>query len=96
MYVLVTYDVNTQTPEGRRRLRNVAKCCLDNGQRVQKSVFELNVSSTQWAQCKHRLESTVDPTLDSLRYYFLGNDWRRRIETFGVETSFDIDGPLFA
>jgi len=96
MYVLVTYDVNTQTKEGRRRLRNVAKCCLDFGQRVQQSVFELNVDSTKWAQCKHRLESIVDPKLDSLRYYFLGNDWRRRVEQFGVETSFDIDGPLFA
>ncbi len=96
MYMLVTYDVSTQDKKGQRRLRKVAKCCLDYGQRVQQSVFELNVNPAQWAECKRRLESTVDPALDSLRYYYLGNDWHRRIEQFGVVTSFDIDGPLFA
>lgn len=96
MYVLVTYDVNTQDQEGRRRLRNVAKCCLDYGQRVQQSVFELEVNPAQWTECRQRLESTVNPEVDSLRYYYLGNDRHRRIEQFGVVTSFDIDGPLFA
>ena len=61
MYMLVTYDVNTQDQKGRRRLRNVAKCCLDFGQRVQQSVFELNVNPAQWAECKRQLESTIDP-----------------------------------
>jgi len=96
MYVLVTYDVSTQTRDGRRRLRRVAKTCLNYGQRVQQSVFELKVDPAQWATCKHELESTVDPACDSLRYYMLGNNWKRRIEQFGVQQSFDIDGPLFA
>ncbi len=96
MYVLVTYDVSTKDAAGRRRLRRVAKCCLNYGQRVQQSVFELSVSSTDWAKCRHELESEIDPTADSLRYYFLGNNWRHRVEQVGVETSFDIDGPLFA
>ena len=96
MYVLVTYDVSTQTKEGRRRLRRVAKTCLDFGQRVQQSVFELKVDPGQWAECKHRLESEVDEEVDSLRYYYLGKNWQRRVEQFGKSTSFDIDGPLFA
>ena len=96
MYVLVTYDVKTETREGRRRLRRVAKTCLDFGQRVQKSVFELKVDPAQWTECKRRLETIVEPTEDSLRYYFLGNNWRRRVEHFGVQTGFDIEGPLIA
>jgi len=96
MYVLVAYDVNTETKEGRRRLRKVAKCSLDIAQLVQNSIFELSVSNAEWADCKHRLEKTVDEELDSLRYYFLGSDWRRRVETYGVQKSFDIEGPLFA
>ena len=96
MYVLVTYDVNTETPEGRRRLRHAAKTCLDYGQRVQKSVFELKVDPAQWAECKHSLLEIIDPEKDSLRFYYLGSNWRRRVEHRGAQTSVDIDGPLIA
>ena len=96
MYVLVTYDVSTQTPEGRRRLRRAAKTCLDYGQRVQQSVFELKVDPGQWAECKARLTDVVDAEEDSLRFYYLGSNWRRRVEHYGVETSFDVEGPLIA
>ncbi len=96
MYVLVTYDVSTQTPQGRRRLRHAAKACLDFGQRVQQSVFELKVDPAQWAECKARLMAIIDPEVDSLRFYYLGSNWRRRVEHQGVETSFDIEGPLIA
>jgi CRISPR-associated protein Cas2 len=96
MYMLVTYDVNTETPEGRRRLRRVAKTCLDWGQRVQKSVFELKVDPAQWAQCKQQLLSLIDPEVDSLRFYYLGANWQRRVEHTGVKQGFDIEGPLIA
>ena len=96
MYVLVTYDVATTTPEGRRRLRRVAKTCLDFGQRVQHSVFELKVDPAQWAECKMRLCREAEETEDSLRFYFLGNNWRRRVEHWGAKPGMDIDGPLIA
>jgi CRISPR-associated protein Cas2 len=96
VYVLVTYDVNTETPEGRRRLRLMAKICLDYGQRVQQSVFELKVEPAEWAECKYRLTNTMDGEKDSLRFYYLGSNWRRRVEHRGKETGFDIDGPLIA
>jgi len=96
MYVLVTYDVNTQTPEGRRRLRHAAKTCLDYGQRVQKSVFELKVDPAQWAECKLRLKELIDPKEDSLRFYYLGSNWHRRVEHHGTQMGVDIDGPLIA
>ncbi len=96
MYVLVTYDVATTDAAGRRRLRRVAKTCLDYGQRVQNSVFELSVDPAQWAQCRQRLLEEVDFGEDSLRFYLLGNNWRRRVEHHGTKPSLDIDGPLLA
>jgi CRISPR-associated protein Cas2 len=96
MYVLVTYDVNTQTPAGRRRLRQAGKICLDYGQRVQNSVFELKVDPGQWAACKQQLVEAIDPEQDSLRFYYLGANWQRRIEHVGAKPSLDIDGPLIA
>ena len=96
MYVLVTYDVNTETPEGRRRLRRAAKTCLDYGQRVQKSVFELKVDPAQWAACKETLMAIIDSEKDSLRFYYLGSNWHRRVEHQGANPSLDIDGPLIA
>jgi CRISPR-associated protein Cas2 len=96
MYVLVTYDVATTTPHGARRLRQVAKACLDYGQRVQQSVFELKVDPAQWAECKQRLMSLVDAEVDSLRFYYLGANWQRRVEHFGARPALDIDGPLIA
>jgi len=94
MVVLVTYDVSTVSPEGRGRLRRVAKICLDFGQRVQNSVFECNVDMEQWTRMKLRLLNEIDPKKDSLRFYFLGNNWRRRVEHHGAKRSVDLEGPL--
>ena len=96
MLVLVTYDVSTVTPAGRRRLTRVAKTCLDYGQRVQNSVFECEVDPAQWAELEHRLLSLIDPATDSLRCYFLGSNWRRRVEHHGAKPSLDLGGPLIA
>jgi CRISPR-associated protein Cas2 len=96
MYVLVIYDVSTVTKEGRRRLSKVAKTCLDYGQRVQNSVFEMKVDPAQWTQCKSRLTEQIDPSTDSLRFYFLGSNWQRRVEHVGAKASYDVDGPLIA
>ena len=94
MMVLVSYDVSTKTPAGKRRLQRAAKACSDYGQRVQNSVFECNVDPTQWAELKHRLEETCDPNEDSLRYYFLGSNWQRRVEHTGAKVTPDLEGPL--
>ena len=94
MMVLVTYDVNTQTPEGRKRLRSVAKICVDYGQRVQNSVFECLVDPTEFARMRDQLEEAIDPTKDSLRYYYLGKNWRRRVEHIGAKETYDPEGTL--
>ena len=94
MLVLVTYDVTTTTAAGQRRLRRVAKTCSDYGQRVQNSVFECNVPPDRWAELKHRLLAIHEPTQDSLRFYFLGANWQRRIEHHGAKPSTDLEGPL--
>lgn len=96
MVVLVTYDVSTSSPTGVKRLRRVAKTCLNYGQRVQNSVFELLVDPGQWAQCKAELCKLVDPDVDSLRFYYLGANWQRRVEHFGAKPSLDLEGPLIA
>lgn len=80
MFVLVSYDVATTTGAGRRRLRRVAKACLDYGQRVQNSVFECHVDPEKWARLRLRLLEEYDPAEDSLRFYFLGSNWRSRVE----------------
>ncbi len=94
MLVLVTYDVNTTTPEGRRRLRQVAKQCVNYGQRVQNSVFECLVDQAQFLVLRKRLEEIVDPEKDSLRYYILGNNWKNRVQHYGAKKSFDPEGVL--
>ncbi len=94
MLVLVTYDVNVQTAEGRRRLRRVAKVCEDHGQRVQNSVFECLVEPAMWVAMKAKLEEEIDVTRDSLRYYFLGKNWQHRVEHVGAKASYDPEGPL--
>ena len=94
MLVLVTYDVSIVTDDGKRRLRRVAKACKDYGQRVQFSVFECEVDPAQWAVLRQRLIDEIDPEVDSLRFYFLGANWRRRIEQIGAKQSYDPDGPL--
>jgi CRISPR-associated protein Cas2 len=96
MLVLVTYDVATTTVAGRRRLRQVAKACLDYGQRVQHSVFECDVDPAQWAQLRHRLLDIHRAEEDSLRFYFLGRNWRRRVEHHGAKPAIDLDDPLIA
>jgi CRISPR-associated protein Cas2 len=94
MMVLVTYDVSTETETGRRRLRRVARACLNYGQRVQNSVFECSVDPAQFTKLKATLLSEVDAKVDSLRFYYLGSNWRRRVEHFGAKPSVDPDGPL--
>ncbi|MGI6120547.1 MAG: CRISPR-associated endonuclease Cas2 [Desulfosporosinus sp.] len=94
MMVLVTYDVNVTSISGRRRLRKVAKQCQNYGQRVQNSVFECLVDPTQFAELKHRLESIVDQNKDSLRYYMLGSNWKRRVEHYGAKDTYDLEGVL--
>ena len=94
MLVLVTYDVRTSEPGGAARLRRVAKACRDFGQRVQFSVFEIEVDPAQWATLKATLERLIKPEHDSLRFYFLGANWRRRIEHVGTKPSADLGGPL--
>lgn len=92
--MLVTYDVSTLDGAGRRRLRRVARACLDRGQRVQNSVFECEVDPAQWAELRGRLLSEIDPLTDSLRFYRLGADGRRRVEHVGAKPVLDLDGPL--
>jgi len=94
MYVLVTYDISTTTPQGKRRLRHAAKTCLDYGQRVQNSVFEMKVDPAQWTDCKNKLLHVINPEEDSVRFYYLGSNWQRRIEHFGTKPTYDVDGPL--
>ena len=94
MYVLITYDVATSTPGGTRRLRQVAKVCLDYGQRVQNSVFECKLDPGQMATLRARLEKIIDPDHDSLRYYHLGSNWERRVDHVGAKPTYNPDGPL--
>lgn len=94
MLVLITYDVVTSSPTGPKRLRKAAKACLNYGQRVQNSVFECEVDPAQWATLKHQLEHIIDPQQDSLRYYYLGKNWERRVEHVGAKPSTDLNGPL--
>ena len=94
MMVLVTYDVNTTDPKGRRRLRQVAKACTDVGQRVQNSVFECLLDPAQFAIFKFTLASLIDPKKDSLRFYLLGANWKRRVEHIGAKPSYDPEGVL--
>lgn len=94
MLVLITYDVNTETAEGRRRLRQVAKLCVDYGQRVQNSVFECMLDSAQLKLLQNKLLKTIDEEHDSLRFYNLGNNYSSRIEQFGCKQSYDPQGVL--
>jgi CRISPR-associated protein Cas2 len=94
MLVIVSYDVSTKDREGPKRLRRVAKACVDYGQRVQKSVFECVVDPEQWARLRLRLLDEYDPEKDSLRFYFLGSNWKGRIEHNGAKVPVDLEGPL--
>src|SRR5690606_35812545 len=94
MMVLVSYDVAASSIGGARRLRRVARACKDYGQRVQFSVFEIQVDPAQWTVLRARLEAIINPETDSLRYYHLGANWSRRIEHVGAKPAVDLDGPL--
>jgi CRISPR-associated protein Cas2 len=94
MMVLITYDVSTESAGGKRRLRRVARACRDYGQRVQFSVFECEVDPAQWVKLRDRLLKEIDPEADSLRFYSLGANWKRRVEHLGVKPALDLDGPL--
>ena len=94
MLILITYDVATGDRAGRRRLRRVARLCQDYGQRVQYSVFECQIDQAQWTELRARLRTEIDEAVDSLRFYRLGVNWRRRVEHMGARPSYDPDGPL--
>ncbi|AMV71701.1 CRISPR-associated endonuclease Cas2 [Desulfuromonas carbonis] len=94
MMVLVSYDVATSDKGGARRLRRVAKICTNHGQRVQFSVFECIVDPAQWVVFRDALINAIDEDRDSLRFYFLGSNWKGRIEHVGAKAGFDQEGPL--
>lgn len=94
MMVLVSYDVSTSSKGGERRLRRVSKACRDFGQRVQFSVFEIEVEPDQWVQLRQRLIDLIDEEVDSLRFYFLGRTWQKRIEHIGAKPALDMNAPL--
>jgi len=96
MMVLITYDVSTESKAGQKRLRKVAKKCQDYGQRVQNSVFECIIDAARMKQLKASLEKIIDPEVDSLRFYYLGDEWRRRVEHMGAKASMDLEGILIA
>lgn len=94
MMILVTYDVSFKTPTGPKRLRRIAKLCQVYGQRVQYSVFEIEVDMAQWTELKNALIKNMDEDEDSLRFYYLGNNWERRVEHIGAKKTLDLNGLL--
>lgn len=95
MLVLITYDVNTESAGGQKRLRKVAKICVNYGQRVQNSVFECSIDPAQLVQIKNELSKAIDSEKDSLRFYLLGKNWERRIETMGKDIGYNPDSGVF-
>jgi CRISPR-associated protein Cas2 len=94
MMVLVSYDVSTTSVGGPKRLRRIAKVCQDYGQRVQFSVFELEVDPANWVRIKQQMRDLIDPDVDSLRFYFLGSKWQDKVEHIGAKPVLDLHGPL--
>lgn len=94
MMILVSYDVSTLTASGQKRLRRLAKACRDYGQRVQYSVFEIEVDFAQWTFLKSKLCELIDPEQDSLRFYYLGKNWQTKVEHVGAKPVLDLNGPL--
>ncbi|NLO21579.1 MAG: CRISPR-associated endonuclease Cas2 [Syntrophomonadaceae bacterium] len=94
MMVLITYDVSTSDYDGQKRLRKVAKKCVDYGQRVQNSVFECLLEPAQFVKLKNELAAIINPNQDSLRYYMLGSNWKRRVEHYGAKEGYDPEGPM--
>lgn len=94
MLVLITYDVNTETPLGRKRLRQVAKQCMNYGQRVQNSVFECVLDAAKCREVQHKLEQIIDKDKDSLRFYYLGDNYKNKVVHVGAKASFDVEDIL--
>lgn len=94
MLVLITYDVNTETTDGKRRLRKVAKQCVNYGRRVQNSVFECILDNAQCIRLKEALVDIIDEEVDSLRFYYLGNQYKAKVEHIGVDHGIEADGIL--
>lgn len=94
MLVLVTYDVNTTTVAGQKRLRQVAKCCVRHGQRVQNSVFECVLDAVQYRSLQHELATLVDTEQDSLRMYNLGNHYQEKTWHIGAKAGYEAEGTL--
>ena len=94
MLVLITYDVNTETADGKRRLRKVAKQCVNYGRRVQNSVFECILDNAQCVMLKSILSDIIDKEVDSLRFYYLGNQYKTKVESIGVERGISADDVL--
>ena len=94
MLVLITYDVNTETAEGRRRLRKVARQCVNYGQRVQNSVFECVLDAAQAKMVENKLEKIIDKDRDSLRFYYLGTNYKNKVRHIGSKASYDVDEPF--
>lgn len=94
MLVLITYDVNTEDPEGKRRLRRIAKQCVNYGQRVQNSVFECLLDPAQAKMLKHTLCGLMNEKTDSLRFYYLGKNYQTKVEHFGAKASYEPEGVL--
>ncbi|MEJ7686894.1 MAG: CRISPR-associated endonuclease Cas2 [Variovorax sp.] len=94
MMMLVSYDIGMQDAAGSRRLRRIAKACQDQGQRVQFSVFEIEVEPAQWTALKARLIGLIDPATDSLRFYHLGKHWQDKVEHIGAKAVLNLHAPL--
>lgn len=94
MLVLITYDINTETPSGRKRLRQVAKQCVNYGQRVQNSVFECILDAGKCREVQHKLEKIINKDKDSLRFYYLGNNYKGKVIHIGAKASFDVEDTL--
>ena len=94
MMVLISYDVNTMDKAGRTRLRKVAKECQSHAQRVQNSVFEADLDYSAFLKLKDRLVKLIDPGKDSLRFYYLGNNWKKRVEHIGAKETYDPEGVI--
>ena len=93
-FAVVTYDVSTTTADGQKRLRQVAKCCVKHGQRVQNSVFECVIDEGQYKKFQHQLLKIIDSTKDSLRFYNLGNKYENKTEHYGAKPSYEAEGVL--
>ena len=94
MFVIIAYDVNITSPGGKTRLRKVAKECVNYGQRVQNSVFEVNMDYGSFIKLKDRLTKLIESDKDSLRFYYMGNNWKNRVEHIGAKETYDSEGVL--